>query len=105
MYTIFLLCILYIFRVDGNLFINLSDDDWADMGITNKFHVRKLQIILKSYRIRYQRKKDKIFYSEEDELLSEYAPSELSDMIAAEDKSDSEPESEESEVFDFDFFA
>ena len=34
-------------RVDGHLFINLSEDDWADLGIVNKFHIRKLQLILK----------------------------------------------------------
>ena len=84
-------------RVDGNLFINLSDEDWIDMGISNKFHTRKLQIILKSYRIRYQRKKEKIYYDEDDELLSEYAPSELSDMIHAEGKIVQESESESSE--------
>lgn len=88
---------LYANRVDGNLFINLSDEDWVDMGITNKFHTRKLQIILKSYRIRYQRKKEKIFYDEDDELLSEYAPSELSDMINAEGVVEEESESESSE--------
>ena len=88
---------LYANRVDGNLFINLSDEDWVDMGITNKFHTRKLQIILKSFRIRYQRKKEKIFYDEDDELLSEYAPSELSDMINAEGVVEEESDSESSE--------
>jgi hypothetical protein len=47
--------------------------------------VRKLQIIMKSYRLRYQRKKDMIDQlGEDDELLSEYSPSELSDIIGAE---------------------
>jgi len=46
--------------VDGLLFINLSEDEWPDMGIGNKFHTRKLQLILKSYKVRYQRRKDKI---------------------------------------------
>ena len=31
-------------RVDGNLFVNLEDGDWNDMGITSKFHFRKLQV-------------------------------------------------------------
>ena len=47
-------------RVDGLLFINLSEEEWPDMGIANKFHTRKLQLILKAYRVRYQRRKDKI---------------------------------------------
>ena len=33
-------------RVDGNLFVNLEDEDWTDMGITSKFHFRKLQVRL-----------------------------------------------------------
>jgi hypothetical protein len=72
--------------VDGLLFINLQDESWADMGITNRFHVRKLQLILKSYRVRYQRRKDKIEETEDDDLMSEISPSELSEMIAAEDQ-------------------
>lgn len=76
---------MYSNRVDGNLFINLTEDDWVDVGIVNKFLIRKLQIILKSYRTRYQRKLDDSEVDEEDDLLSEYAPSELSDIIAAED--------------------
>ena len=87
---------LYANRVDGHLFINLSDEDWTDMGIVNRFHVRKLQLILKSYRIRYQRKKEKIEYDEDDELLSEYAPSELSDMIHAEGQVQQESSGESS---------
>jgi len=62
------------------------------MGIINKFHVRKLQLIMKAYRIRYSRKKDKIEIDEEDDLLSEYSPSELSDIIRQEDVSDDEGE-------------
>lgn len=58
------------------------------MGISNRIHVRKLQLILKSYRLRYQRKRDKIQVDEEDDLLSDYSPSELSAMIAAEDAHD-----------------
>ena len=80
--------------------MNLDDDDWEDMGIINKFHVRKLQLIMKAYRIRYSRKKDKIEIDEEDDLLSEYSPSELSDIIRREDVSDDEgdEESEKEEV-------
>jgi hypothetical protein len=43
--------------VDGNLFVNLADEDWPDMGISNKFHARKLQLILRGYRLRHQRVK------------------------------------------------
>ena len=73
-------------KVDGNLFINLTDDEWADMGITNKFHVRKLQIILKAFRSRYLRKKQQNDNNDNDDnddndLDSEYSPSELSAMI------------------------
>jgi FK506-binding protein 1 len=74
---------LYQNRVDGNLFVNLEDGDWPDMGITSKFHHRKLQVIMKAFRTRYEKKKNRLM--EEDEMMSEYAPSELSDYLAAED--------------------
>ena len=79
---------IYQNRVDGLLFINLVDDDWTDMGIISRFHRRKLQLMLKSYRFRYQKKKEKVEIDEDDELLSEYSASELSDIIAQEDASD-----------------
>lgn len=47
-------------RVDGYLFINLSDDEWPDMGITGRFHTRKLQLAVKPFRIKYENKKNKI---------------------------------------------
>lgn len=80
-------------RVDGYLFVNLEDDDWEDMGITNKFHIRKLQLIMKAYRTRFARKKDKIEVDEDDDLVSEYSPSELSDIIGQEDLSEEEEDS------------
>lgn len=89
---------LFANRIDGLLFINLSDEEIRDMGIVNKFHLRKLELIMKSYRIRYQRKKqqqraakkknngdEEVDEDEEEELLSEYSPSELSAIIAAEE--------------------
>lgn len=79
---------LYTNRVDGYLFINLTDADWIDMGITNKFHTRKLQLIMRQYRYRYQKKRaakrgesDDDSEDDEDELMSEYAPSELSEIL------------------------
>jgi hypothetical protein len=89
--------------VNGLLFVNLTDDEIQDLGITNKFHIRKLQLMLKAYRIRYQIRKERRAArggnrggggggmmgeeedDDEDELLSEYSPSELSAIIAAED--------------------
>ena len=54
--------------------------------------MRKLQLIMKAYRTRYQimkeRKANNDDNNDDDELLSEYAPSELSAIIAAEDKDD-----------------
>lgn len=84
---------LFTNRVDGLLFVNLSDEEITDLGITNKFHFRKLQLILKSYRIRFHQKKERragnrhneTAAEEDDELLSEYSPSELSAIIAAEE--------------------
>jgi hypothetical protein len=80
---------IYDNRVDGNLFINLTMDDWKDMGIVNQFQVRKLLLIMKAYRIRYERKKEGLGGGEDDdddELISEYAPSELSDILRDEDE-------------------
>ena len=59
---------------------------------------------MKAYRIRYQRKKDKIGVNEDEELLSEYSPSELSDIIAAEDMSEDEEEVAEEQEVNFDDF-
>ena len=78
---------IYKNRVDGNLFINLQETDWGDMGIKNNFHIRKLQLILKAFLSRYEKKKNKD-PSADDELASEYAPSELSDIIRAENEDD-----------------
>ena len=85
---------LFANRVDGYLFINLSDTDWLDMGITNKFQIRKLNLILKAYRIRYEKKKLKLSV-DDDDMISEHAPSELSDILRAEDLSDEGEEEEE----------
>ena len=85
-------------RVDGLLFINLAEAEWGDMGITNRFHIRKLQLILTQYKARYERKREKIRRGEldleedEDEIGTEYSPSELSDIIRQEGMSDSESE-------------
>lgn len=87
-------------RVDGNLFINLSEDDWEDMGIKNRFHVRKLQIIMRAFYTRFERKKDK-GGDKDDELMSEYAPSELSDIVNAQDE-EGDFDDEEEEDFDQD---
>jgi hypothetical protein len=77
-------------RIDGLLFLNLLDEDWPDMGITNKFHTKKLQLILKSYRARYQRRLQKKKDLAEEDDVSDYAPSELSDILAQESGSGSD---------------
>jgi len=92
-------------RVDGALFVNLSDDEFHDLGITNRFHIRKLQLIMKGYRTRYERRKDRKQQhdpetEDEDDLISEYAPSELSALIAAENEDDSTVEDDYSEEND-----
>ena len=43
-------------RIDGLLFVNLADTDWSEIGIINKIQIKKLQLIMKTFRIRYQRK-------------------------------------------------
>jgi hypothetical protein len=91
-------------RVDGLLFINLAEGEWADMGITNRFHVRKLQLIMVQYRARYERKKKKMelgedeYEEDEDEIGTEYDPDDLSDMIRQEGMSESESEDDIGDV-------
>jgi hypothetical protein len=82
------------------LFVNLSDQEWADMGIKNKFHIRKLQLIMPQYHKRYQlrqgrRERGEDINADSEDDISEYSPSELSDMIAQEGMSDEESEEEE----------
>lgn len=76
------------------LFINLTDNDWSEIGIINKIQIKKLQLIMKTFRIRYNRKKAGK-YDEDDDDLSEYAPSELSDILG--DDSDSGGSDDEDE--------
>lgn len=85
-------------RVDGNLFVNLSSDEYADIGIVNKFHLRKLEIIMRAYQTRYQLKKNRRpgeEYNDDDELLSDYSPSELSDIIGHEHEDDDDDQGDE----------
>lgn len=94
---------LFANRVDGLLFINLNDEDWQDLGITNRVHTRKLQLILKSYRYRYQQFKDKVEVDDDEDLVSEYSPSELSALIAAEEvdeESDSDDDRSYTDSYD-----
>ena len=90
--------ILYSNRVDGLLFVQLNESEWRDMGITSKFHLRKLTLVMKGYKTKFERKramKDE-YDDADDDLVSEYAPSELSDLLAAEDndvENDSDHES------------
>mmetsp|Transcript_22876 Transcript_22876/g.33420 ORF Transcript_22876/g.33420 Transcript_22876/m.33420 type:complete len:412 (-) Transcript_22876:507-1742(-) len=101
---------LYSQRVDGLLFINLAEREWADMGITNRFHIRKLQLIMVQYRARYERKKRKMeegedeYEEDEDEIGTEYSPSELSEIIRQEGMSESSSEGEQQDDQDDDFF-
>ena len=75
------------------LFVNLTEEEYEEMGIVSKFHIRKLEIIMKAFQSRYENKKDalaagKRVTEDDDELLSEYTPSELSDIIGHEDDDD-----------------
>jgi hypothetical protein len=79
-------------RVDGLLLVNLQDQDFADMGISNAVHQRKLQLVLKAYRYRYARRQRPLEREMDDDLVSEYGPSEISDLI---DKDDAEVAPEE----------
>lgn len=82
------------------LFVNLSDAEWVDMGISSKFHIRKLQLIMPQYRTRYQQRQARRAAGREhddnsDDDISEYSPSELSEIIAQEGISDDDDEEEQ----------
>jgi hypothetical protein len=36
-------------RVDGLMWLNLDEDAWVDIGIDNKFYMRKMQLIMPQY--------------------------------------------------------
>lgn len=66
--------------------MNLAEKELREFGIHNSFHLRKLAVIMNSYRKRYERRKalkegrgnGSVLGDEEDEedgMLSEYAPS------------------------------
>ena len=62
------------------------------MGIVNKFHMKKLALILKTYRARYQRRVEKKKDLDDDDDISDCAPSELSDLLAQESGTETEAE-------------
>lgn len=70
-------------KVDGLLFVNLSEAEREELGIHNAFHKRKLAVILRAFQTRYARKKS--HYAGDDDDLSEYTPSELSGILEHED--------------------
>ena len=61
-------------RVDGLLFVNMNEVEQKEFGVHNRFHLRKLNLILKSYQTRYNKKKMDLYAAEDDDL-SEYTPS------------------------------
>jgi hypothetical protein len=72
-------------RVDGLLFVSLSETERQELGIHNAFHKRKLAVILNSFQTRYARRRAGQFPGEHEEDLSEYALSELSGILEQED--------------------
>lgn len=85
--------------------MNLLDEDWDDIGIRNRIHIKKLQLIMKSYRLRYKHRQARARILEnggrddgddDDDDLSDYQPSELSEVL--EKMSDSEEDNLDEEV-------
>mmetsp|Transcript_17203 Transcript_17203/g.28787 ORF Transcript_17203/g.28787 Transcript_17203/m.28787 type:complete len:519 (-) Transcript_17203:140-1696(-) len=89
---------LYQNKVDGLMWLNLDEDAWVDIGIDNKFYMRKMQLIMPQYVRRYQKRLERQRRGDEDEEEdeededegTEYTPSELSDIVRQEGVSDSE---------------
>ena len=44
-------------KVDGLLLLNMDEDDFRELGITKRLHQRKIDIALKKYKLRYERRK------------------------------------------------
>lgn len=36
-------------RVDGLMWLNLDEDAWVDIGIDNRFYMRKMQLIMPQF--------------------------------------------------------
>jgi len=43
-------------KVDGLLLLNMDEDDFRELGITKRLHQRKIDIALKKYKLRYERR-------------------------------------------------
>lgn len=85
-------------KLDGLIFLNLNEDDWTDLGITNKVQRKKLQLLMRSFRARFINKKKHVL--DDDELVSEYAASELSEILAREFADEDSEEEEEDGGFE-----
>lgn len=92
---------LYQNKIDGLMWLNLDEDAWVDIGIDNKFYIRKLQLIMPQYIRRYQKRQERMRRGDDeddeeeeddDDAGTEYSPSELSDIVRQEGLSDSESE-------------
>ena len=42
-------CFVHCCRVDGLMWLNLDEDAWVDIGIDNKFYMRKMQLIMPQF--------------------------------------------------------
>lgn len=69
--------LLNVYRVDGLLFVNLTQAERGELGIRNAFHMRKLELIIKAFQTRYGKKKNQILNrkDDDDDDGSEYTPS------------------------------
>lgn len=64
--------IFFFYRVDGALFVNLNEPEFAELGITNRLHLRKLELGMKGYRFRSLRRKEKKYKKLNEDDVSQF---------------------------------
>lgn len=82
-------------EIDGLLLLNMEEQDLEELGITSKLHQRRVEVGLRKYKIRYQKKQDgeEIDSDDDDSGSASETPSELLEEDEDE-RGDEEQESE-----------
>ena len=83
-------------EIDGLLLLNMEEQDLEELGITSKLHQRRVEVGLRKYKIRYQKKQDgEEINSDDDESGSD---SETPSELMEEDDDERGDEDQESEA-------
>ncbi|CAM9710007.1 unnamed protein product, partial [Hapterophycus canaliculatus] len=91
-------------QVDGLLLLHLMNEDWLHLGINSPITVRRIDVAMQEYRLRFERKQAGDVDEEEEasDVSGSDTPSELLDDEDMYDDDDSGQEGEEDDVADVD---